>query len=156
MLQHGLRETLKGSSEFTFYQFLKNKFSEKIYNNLELEIPNNNNSFVPDFAYIDIKIGLCIDIEIDEPYALDSKVPIHYLGKDDSRNNYFQEKGWFILRFAEEQIVTQPNECVDYIQKIIEHITENKELLDVDSIKKIKQWSYNDSLSMANVDYRKS
>lgn len=120
------RETLKGRYEPFFHSILTQKFGDNIFDNLEFTLPNGN-AFVPDFAYIDTSTGLCIDIEIDEPYTSDTKVPIHCIGEDDYRNNFFLSKGWFVIRFAEIQIAKYPNQCCDFIKNLIENITDGKE-----------------------------
>jgi hypothetical protein len=145
------RETLKGRYESFFLNHLSSKFSSKIFNNLEFQLPNSY-AFVPDFSYVDKSIGLCIDIEIDEPYTSDNKTPIHCIGDDDYRNNYFLSKGWFVVRFAEVQIAKYPKQCCDFIASIIEHITTGK---DIDNfILPIKTWNSYEASEMAKNNFR--
>jgi len=145
------RETLKGRYEPFFHSYLKTKFGNKIFDNLEFQLPNSN-AFVPDFSYIDKSSGLCIDIEIDEPYTSDSKIPIHCIGDDDYRNNYFITKGWFVIRFAEIQIAKQPNQCCNHIQSIIEYIIEGKEFQPF--CFPYSCWNYSNAMEMAKHDTR--
>lgn len=104
--------------------FMFRKFEEKY----------KNAYYIPDFIFKNENI--CIDIEIDEPYTLDSK-PIHCSNDKNEikRNVYFNSKNWIIIRFSENQIATQPINCclliayiiskysgdVDYLAKIIEN-----------------------------------
>ncbi|TEB40545.1 hypothetical protein D0809_30065, partial [Flavobacterium circumlabens] len=71
--------------------------------------------YQPDFILYYQKYNLCIDIEIDEPYAMGSKKPIHF--DDDKRNKFFLSKGWHIIRFAEEQICRYPDLCCKMISE---------------------------------------
>lgn len=147
------RETLKGRYEPFFNIFLCKYFPDRIFDNLEFCLPNGN-AFVPDFSYIDRSIGLCIDIEIDEPYTSESKLPIHYNGSDDYRNKYFQAKGWFVIRFAEIQIVKQPEQCCEYINAVIENIISGGEFNSF--VNPYKCWSLTESFQMASADFRNS
>lgn len=147
------RETRIGRYEKRFKEFLSSKYRDKIKFELEFQLPNGN-AFVPDCSYIDPESGLCIDIEIDEPYTFDSKLPIHCVGDDDYRNSYFRERGWFIIRLEESQIALYPDQCSNYIQSCIEHILEEK---DIESqLPKIESWDYNKARMLANEDYRLS
>lgn len=147
------RETLKGRYEPFFHNHLKAKFGYKIFDNLEFQLPNSK-AFVPDFAYVDKSSGLCIDIEIDEPYTSENQIPIHCIGDDDYRNNYFLSKGWFVIRFAEIQIAKHPDQCCDYIDSIIRHISEGTdfELFSVP----VNCWNYSDAMEMIKNNLRNS
>lgn len=146
----------QGKYEPIFIDFLDKYFSGKILTNVSLgyfERP-----YVPDFAFIDTASGLHIDIEIDEPYVLQTKEPIHFKGSDDNRNNFFLSNHWIVIRFAEEQIAKQPLSCCKTIASTInEIINDNSYLLNfshVENIKLVKVWSYEDSLFLAKSDYR--
>jgi hypothetical protein len=145
------RETLKGRYEPFFHTYLKTKFGNNIFDNLEFQLPNSN-AFVPDFSYIDKSSGLCIDIEIDEPYTSDSKIPIHCIGDDDYRNNYFLSKGWFVIRFAEIQVAKHPHLCCNFIQAIIEYLTVGKEFEPFSF--PYNCWSYSAASDMAKNNIR--
>ena len=45
--------------------------------------------YYPDFTFICDETRLHIDIEIDEPYSLPDKKPIHYVGIDEWQNESF-------------------------------------------------------------------
>ncbi len=146
------RDIQKGRYEESFYLLLKNAFGEKVVNSIEFTLPNGN-AFVPDAAYINRSTGLCIDIEIDEPYSLPEGKPIHYIGIDDYRNNYFAQKGWFVVRFAEEQIAKYPNECIRFIKAFIDNLIVGKiPTFDYP----ISRWTMAESYEMANKGYRSS
>lgn len=147
------RETLKGRYEPFFHNHLKDKFGNKIFDNLEFQLPNSK-AFVPDFAYVDKSTGLCIDIEIDEPYTSENQIPIHCIGEDDYRNSYFLSKGWFVIRFAEIQIAMHPNQCCDYINSAIKHVCEGTDI-EPFSVP-INRWNYSDSIEMIKKNLRSS
>lgn len=147
------RDVKQGRYEESFYYALKAHFGGKIHTNLELRLPSGS-GYIPDIAYIDGTTGLCIDIEIDEPYSLPEKQPIHCIGDDNYRNEYFNSKGWFVIRFAEEQVAQQPEACCNYIRAIIEHIYDGKPINS--SVNIVNQWTYWDAKEMADKNYRDS
>lgn len=62
--------------------------------NVKLPILNRNYSYRPDFCLYWAKKQLYIDIEIDEPYDIVSRKPIHYQGNGDNlRDRYFIRNG---------------------------------------------------------------
>lgn len=146
----------KGKFEDIFEPYLIKWFGGQIFKNLE--IGHFNKPYVPDFAYIDSISSLHIDIEIDEPYSASSKEPIHYLGADTNRNRYFTARNWIVIRFAEEQIAQQPNDCCALIAKTI------SDLMDVDSdcdifekyenVRFVSCWTYEDSKNMMLINFR--
>lgn len=146
------RDVQIGKYEEYFMRFLINAFGCKITNSIEFTLPNGN-AYVPDAAYIDPKTGLCIDIEIDEPYSLPGKKPIHYIGVDDYRNNYFSQKGWFVIRFAEEQVAKYPNECITFLKEFIDNLTKGIQPIFKHTV---KRWSLAEAYAMANSEYRLS
>ena len=146
-----LRDVKKGRYEQMFGDVLRGAFGGKIHTDIEFELPNGN-GYVPDFAYVDEATGLCIDIEIDEPYSMPEKQPIHFVGEDDYRNCYFMDNGWFIVRFAEEQIANQPNACLGYIRSVIDNILQNSEV-NVTPVP-VSRWDYFDAKRYAAFDYR--
>ena len=145
------RDVLKGRYESMFNSTLKSAFNDKIKDDVEFELPNGL-GFVPDFAYIDTTTGLCIDIEIDEPYSLPQKKAIHCIGDDDYRNNYFLQKGWFIIRFAEIQVAQSSNECVQYIENVINHIYTGVPIIN--NLHLVPQWTHKDSYILGLRDFR--
>lgn len=120
----------KGISEIWFYKQIKKVIEPRggevsinkkvmIFGHLDLESMSTN-FFYPDIAII-IE-NLYIDVEIDEPYTMDSKLPIHCVGSDDYRNYYFASNGWEIIRFSEQQIVEHTEKCIETIKNTIDYI----------------------------------
>lgn len=150
LLSHDVK---KGKFEKTFKDLLDNKWGRFISDELEFPLPNGR-AYVPDFAYVDAETGLSIDIEIDEPYSLPEKEPIHYVGEDMVRNSFFTDKGWFVVRFAEQQIAECPAACVLYLESVIHHIYEGSDI--VCTVPAIPQWTYQDSLRFIRQGLRNS
>ena len=71
-------ESAKGVAENSFYKALRDFFGDYISRNKSFTNPQNKNPFVPDFIFNDPKSKLKIDIEVDEPYVLNSGEPIHF------------------------------------------------------------------------------
>ncbi|MFN3927325.1 MAG: UvrD-helicase domain-containing protein [Pseudanabaenaceae cyanobacterium] len=115
-----------GRTENYFLSILEQYFPDKIYIDRKISIPNTDQHYSPDLIYIDTEYNLHIDIEIDEPYSLSHQQPVHYIGKDDQRNQTILERKWVIIRFAEEQIVRYPEACCKTIAKVIAEITQTE------------------------------
>jgi len=116
----------------------------------------------PVFYYPDIAIAinnLYIDIEIDEPYSMDSRLPIHCIGSDDYRNTYVTSQGWEVIRFAESQIVEYPEKCLSTIIDVIKHIKQGmfgKPFIDYNEKWITPQWNEESAMDMAKRNYRES
>lgn len=145
-----------GHYEKTLYAALYAKFPEY------LKINRKKGIYYPDFI-IDIDGHYFIDVEIDEPYAMNKEamVPIHYTGADDVRDGYFKEQNWFVLRFAEQQIKEDIKECVYIINCVVKFIksgnTENLEPI-IHTRKKIAvpRWTRDDAMAMDVVGTRQN
>ena len=183
------QKSKKGASESMFVELVKDvfgienistgktvPFESKVYNNYnyyrndfyldENEINTKEQKhFIPDIVFDNNIIR--IDIEIDEPYAFDEwKIPIHYFDeskhshKDADRDSYFVQHKWFVVRFAEIQIVKNPLGCCKVIAKLISEITSNNsflyELETYSSPEIIKFWTYFNAEKLAEENYRDS
>ena len=101
----------------SFYVDLFKEFNDKILHNKSVFVSNHNSSYTPDFIYRNEEIF--IDIEIDEPYTLEERKPIHYEFNDDNRDNFFLDINWAIVRFSERQIVNEPHNCIETIKSVL-------------------------------------
>ena len=147
-------ENLKrGRLEVKFLEYLLKEFGDQIKVDRFIKIIGN--TYQPDFIFKSELTDLCIDIEIDEPYAFSNKEPIHYGSIDEERNLAFLKNNWCVVRFSEKQIAQYPDECVIFL----------RELIDVISLKKHgfqeyiyfdEKWSYEKALVMADNNYRKN
>jgi len=150
----------EGFSEARFYAHLSKYFNGKIHRGLTLKIPTYKNSYSPDFSYIDRSTSLYIDIEIDEPYVYKNDEPSHFVGKDDRRNNFFLDKNWVVLRFAEEQVVRYPQECCKSVAKVIANVLGDKleliQFVDVPDLPTIRQWTESEAIAMSKRQYRQT
>ncbi len=148
----------KGRYEDLFFTYLTNFFPENIIINVSLG--HFENPYVPDFVFVDKSTGLHIDIEIDEPYVLNTKEPIHFVGSDARRNLFFEENNWVVLRFAEEQVAKQPLSCCITIANIVNEITGNSSYLskmkNIEEIKPVECWTREDSLFLGKQNYRET
>lgn len=151
------KEGNKGVTEEMFYKLLRSRFKTKILVGYSVNKDENPLGYIPDFIYYDSKKGLCVDIEIDEPYEGKTNKPIHYIGSDDSRDEFFLSKNWIVIRFAEEQIVKQPNSCVNFIAKIInDYFPEIEVDSKTEELLLIKRWTKQEAEIMAFKLYRNS
>jgi len=148
--QISLKETSfneSGTSEMSFYVDLFKEFNDKILHNKSVFVSNHNSSYTPDFIYRNEEIF--IDIEIDEPYTLEERKPIHYEFNDDNRDNFFLDINWAIVRFSERQIVNEPHNCIETIKSVLSIMEgETNELNTYDL--KDSVWSKEDAINMAN------
>ena len=144
-----------GRCECMFRGYLKRYFPGKIHTKLTLKIPNFDHPYTPDFAYIDERLNLHIDIEIDEPYVYRTGKPTHYLyaDKDRRRNDFFNNRGWIVIRFSEEQIALYPDSCCKTIAQQIAELTRDTSILNrfanVPDLQPQRQWTEIEAIEMA-------
>jgi hypothetical protein len=153
----------KGRSEPSFQEYLKRYFPNKIETQKGFNIPNYQYPYTPDFIYVDSSLNLYIDIEIDEPYFLNKSgqfEPYHYLysKKDKDRNQFFLEKNWIVIRFAEEQVVHQPESCCRVIAETIAELLKDDSILyrfdNISPLNPIEIWTEAEASKMADSQYR--
>jgi len=120
----------QGKSESYFHGYLIKYFGDYVYVNYTI-IDNNyshinlhSDVYKPDFIFWDEE-SIIIDIEVDEPYIITTGEPIHYIGSDDRRNDFFTSNNWIVLRFSEQQIVNHPEACCFQIADIVYDLTGN-------------------------------
>ena len=139
----------KGMTEESFCRnFLMKQFQNLVYDSLTVFM--GSTPYEPDLAIIDLVSGknVFIDIEIDEPYDGLSRNPTHYRTQngtsDDNRNKGFTDRGWMVIRFAEEQIISSPNECARFIGEVIKSVNPSFTSTCLDfprSLKSISMWN---------------
>jgi len=150
----------QGWSEAKFGDSLRQYFPGKIHSGLTLNIPDFDYPYTADFTYVDSSLKLYIDIELDEPYAYNTKAPTHYLEawKDDNRNTFFLGKGWFVVRFSEEQVVCHPKSCCKTVAQAIALVLGDTSVLNqfvnVPDLQTMRQWTQSEAEDMAANDYR--
>jgi len=123
----------KGVSEVFFKQYLSTYFSGYIHDDLAIVNHHYNDDsqlvYKPDFVFYD-KYTIAIDIEIDEPYVIETGEPIHYKGADDLRNQFFLNNNWLVIRFSEYQVIKYPDECCFFIANIIKKVAWDTSFLE--------------------------
>lgn len=147
-------EIRKGVSEASFHTLLLKEFKSSkgsIHQDYTIKFLNSAKSYLPDFTYYDSSTGICIDVEIDEPYIGSNGEPIHYVeSNDDQRDSYFIDNGWIVIRFAEEQIVKYPDSCCQIIKNVINNISELGDSdHEINLLIPIKRWTKEEAHKMA-------
>jgi very-short-patch-repair endonuclease len=147
-----------GASEEKFGQVLRHYFGDWVLAQQEMLPPDHERSYTADFLIVEPITGLHVDVEVDESHSFSTGEPTHYIGDDDYRNKCFVEAGWVVLRFAEEQVVSQPARCCRFIANAIAHFTGNNSLkeqfADVQPVTPVKQWSRRQAGSLKKKGYR--
>lgn len=95
-----------------------------IYDDLILATQREAPPYIPDFVLIkesDTQT-IFIALEIDEPYDHQSRTPLHCINQDKHRNDYFTQRGWVVIRFAEIQVHQFPEASCDQLGKLIQKI----------------------------------
>lgn len=148
----------RGTSEPYFEVALRQKLGSKgLFVNVELE----DAGYHPDYVFVCKRTGIHIDIEIDEPYTMVERIPIH--GKDSGdflRDNEFVSENWCVVRFTEEQVVLQTDNCLNFLFDLIcfleikdEHYLEQPKTTDYfDDLP--KRWSMKKAKKLAKQNYR--
>ena len=129
----------------------------QVLQNISVPVKNRTYGYKPDIAIIWREKNIFIDIEIDEPYDIVSRKPIHYIGCSDRlRNVYFLDNGWNIIRFAEKQIVSSLPEVVEYVKLCIYQLAEDIRFKTERKIESIDRCSYSEAQAWAEANYRES
>lgn len=138
------------------YNMCKEINGIKVLENVKLPIFNRNYSYRPDFCLYWENKKLYIDIEIDEPYDIVSRKPIHYQGNGDNlRDRYFIRNGWCVLRFSEQQIKENAEGVINYVKRILRWLTDESEIkFHEDTLDSINRWSYEDATEMSSKNIR--
>ena len=146
-----------GISEKKFLQYVKKHFTEifHVSNEMSLFVKGKSMPYEPDITLwniIDDKL-ICIDIEIDEPYAGGTNSPTHCKGYDVERNKDFLNRGWTIIRFTENQVVEYPERCCKVIAEVVDELVDiytiPKELIKEKGLNKEEYWDENKSEQLA-------
>lgn len=152
--------TTKGVMEPVLLPYLYSLCREingiKVLENVKLPILNRNYSYRPDFCICWERKNIYIDIEIDEPYDIVSRKPIHYFANGDNlRDRYFIRNGWCVIRFAEQQIIDDIEGIVNYIKRTLKWLTDENEIeFHKNTLDPIKRWSYEEATLMASHNTR--
>ncbi|MBD2021040.1 DUF559 domain-containing protein [Leptolyngbya sp. FACHB-36] len=150
----------KGHSETQFERDLWRYFPGKIHSGLMIRRAGMVQPYVPDFAYIDPALNLHVDIEVDEPYTHDTRLPLHYVGsaKDDRRNEAFLAWGWVVIRFSEVQVVQSPASCCKTIAATIATLTGDSAIMspfrDTATLKLARRWTEAEAAQLAEQQWR--
>ena len=151
----------KGATEDAVLAHLTRFFPGKVYVNCSAKDSEGEVKLrapMPDFIIHDSSVGYNVVIEIDEPYDLEFGYPIHYIGRDTSRDEYFLQKDWPVLRFAEKQFFLNPSECCDYIAAFINSVTFNLAGLPEHNtrqkIEPFKCWTEDEAMALELAGFR--
>lgn len=136
---------------------------------------DSRNYFYPDILVQDCNTGLWFDVEIDEPYSMKGGTPIHFVcnDEDDESSNYtYKEeyrnavlaaKGIIVVRFAEEQVVRHPHDCIYLLNAITSSIVRydgtypipfNSCFSDWKDEHYVRRWNEAEAIKMAEGEYR--
>jgi len=148
--------------EASFQQTISNYFSKhfKVTGNIRLNTGEKTRPYEPDIALVDeiSNLNVRIDIEIDEPYAGIKRNPTHCIGDDTSRDIFFRDRGWIVIRFSEEQVHKKELSCIKYIFKVVQSIYTNiPALSDLEHIEELptqKQWDVVQAQKWEKNNYR--
>jgi len=135
----------------------------EVVSDVHLTIPFYNTPYEPDIVLIKRDINLYVDVEIDEPYDGYYRFPRHNYSqdevtgvthkKDDTRDLFFTESGWVVIRFTERQIHQQEAQCVAYIKAVIDSILNLDSEVPTACIPE-PQWDYQQAIRWAKAHYR--
>lgn len=125
------------------------------FNNLKLD-----NAYVPNFIFQHLKSNLIVDIEIDEPYTYGKPIHAYDNNSDRKRNEYFTSLNWFVIRFSERQILTDPLSCCFELALLVKDYTgDNSYFVKLHQSKEVsrdKMWNTNSAKNYALMDFRRT
>ena len=154
----------RGFKEPAFEEELKTYFFRQrglqFFNDRFLFVSDNTRPYEPDFTLIDERenLNLFIDIEIDEPYDGIGRFATHYKGTDDYRNQYFNDRGWIVIRLSEKQVHQNPKGCCKLIAEVIKSVnaafTIPQELQSIPTVLEEPFWTKVQAEKWAKDNYR--
>lgn len=153
----------RGFKEESFQKSIEQYFGDEfiIVGNARLNTGKETRPFEPDIAIVDkSNVNLRIDVEIDEPYAGITRQPTHCKGDDVSRDLYFVDRGWVVIRFSEYQVHTQEKGCLKFIAEIIKSTIPEYEipnlLINESSLEFERFWDIVQAQKWEKINYRES
>lgn len=152
----------KGATENNVLSELVQYFPDKVYINATLCTRDKVSDFdyLPDFIIHDTKSNYSAIVEIDEPYEFNFGDPIHCLGDDQDRNDFFNSHNWIVIRFTEQQFLQQPKECCAYIGHVINkatmHLSNFKEDDAYTKLINTQCWNKDEAIAMEIANFRES
>jgi hypothetical protein len=156
------RSNQKGYKEKDLYNQLKQNITDiEMTDNVHMVIPNFNKPYEPDIVLFDKNLNLYIDIEIDEPYDGYYRYPTHFINpedeikQDNTRDLFFIESGWIVIRFTEKQVHCQAYECIDYVRNVLNSLYNRNFVTDTTCYRE-NQWDYNQCVQWQKIYYREN
>ncbi|AUB44220.1 ATP-dependent exoDNAse (plasmid) [Nostoc flagelliforme CCNUN1] len=150
--------TRLGASELDFGQILQHHFGSCASSQQQFLPLGHDRPYSADFVVVEPSTNLHIDLEIDEPFSFSGE-QIHCVGMDDYRNKCFLDANWLVLRFAEEQIKSQPLRCLRVLANVIAKYTLNtswkSSFQNVQQLTPLFQWTQRKSQKLSHQNYRK-
>lgn len=124
-----------------------------ILKNVALPILNRRYSYRPDIALYWSKYKIYVDIEIDEPYDICNREPLHYIGcSDNLRDKYFTRNGWCVVRYSEHQVLHNMDEIIKHLEFVLTCLV-GKSFKSYSFFEE-NRWTYEEALQMANLVQR--
>ena len=121
--------------------------------NVALPIRNREYSYRPDIALWWEKYEILIDIEIDEPYDICSRKPLHYIGcSDNLRDQYFIRNGWTVIRYSENQVTKHMTELIGHLEFVLNWLS-NKATVGYIPFE-AKRWTYEEAIEISSAAQR--
>lgn len=170
----------RGASEDYFIKQIEKYYDCRIFQNPPINCKNVGFTYYPDIVLLFEKNNIAIALEIDEPYTLKDGAPIHYYYNEDgipvfsdeevfspnsrslftSRSKEITNEGFILIRFAEEQVVLQPDACCKYINdKVHLHLGLEickKDLSNIQEVKRVNTWTLDESKNMYRNRHREN
>lgn len=144
----------RGYKERDFFNALCANIPElEVTADLHMAIPFFNRPYEPDIVLMDRELNLYIDIEIDEPYDGYYRFPTHEIEKDDTRDLFFTESGWVVIRFTERQVHLQEKQCISYIKDVLNSIYFYR-FEETSNCQSEPQWDYQQAVRWEKQHYR--
>lgn len=149
--EEGLYKVATNNFELTLSRRLLEVFGQRIKTNQKVGY------YFPDISFVDQEKNIYIDIEVDEPYSK-SGIPTHFSeNKNDSqRDMYFNENGWNVLRFSENQVKNQIENVIKTVKIFYNQILGNSNENFENHLSKFyeKRWSYEESKEFIRIKKR--
>ena len=138
---------IRGYSDDYFWKVLNDgNLGVQIHRNCHLDVPCRAIPYEPAMVLSDETGRWCVDVEIDAPYHGWYRVPLHYVdGKDAVRDGYFNDCGWTVVRFTEQQVRKEPEACLEVIRMVVSELQGDASEITT-NVTPEKRWTFKEAI----------
>ena len=140
---------IRGYFDDYFWKILNDgNLGVQIHRNCHLDVPCRAIPYEAAMVLTDETGKWFVDVEIDAPYHGWYRIPLHYVdGKDGVRDGYFNDCGWTVVRFTEQQVRKEPEACVEVVRLVVRRLQGDASEITT-NVTPEKRWTFKEAIEM--------